>query len=99
MIDLDLTFAYSHIQHVNHRNGQAAVIFPNPVSDVLYLNGFEPRQVKEVTLFNSKGQQVIKTTRLTRDGIDVSRLTTGLYMVSVKGADGAVQAFKVMISK
>jgi hypothetical protein len=99
MVDSDLTFAYSGIQHVNQENGQAAVLFPNPVSDVLYLNGFEPQQVKEVSLFNSRGQQVIRTARLTKDGIHVGHLDAGLYMVTIKEANGKVRTFKVMISK
>jgi hypothetical protein len=99
MVDSDLTFSYSRIQHILFGTFPSATIFPNPVSDRLYLKGFDLEKVKELSLFNPKGERVFKSARATAQGVDVSHLPVGLYTIAVKGVDGKVQAFKVMVSK
>lgn len=99
MIDSDLTFSYSRIQHIFYGADQSIAVFPNPVSDMLYVKGLDQGKVREVSLFNSKGERVIRTGRPTAQGIKVSHLPAGLYTVAIKDVDGKVQAFKVMVSK
>nr|WP_295921868.1 SdrD B-like domain-containing protein [uncultured Dyadobacter sp.] len=99
MIDSDLTFTYSRIQHVFYGAIQPVTVFPNPVSDVLYVKGLNPEKVKELSVVNSRGERMLKSGRITAQGIDVSHLPAGLYTVTVKDTDGKVRSFKVMVSR
>jgi Uncharacterized conserved protein len=65
-------------------NGQAG-IYPNPASDVLYLNS--PAQ--EVFISNITGQLVYRKSNVS--SIPLDGWGTGLYVISVKTADGQKQ--------
>lgn len=76
-------------------NGSSKAVFtsyPNPVTDVLYLEF--PQAVDQ---FNAKvvdlSGRVISTTNSFVNGIDVSGLSSGMYMLEVN-ADGASNAIK-----
>ena len=55
-------------------------IYPNPVSDVLYMKNLPCEQV-EYIIFNVLGQEVASGS--TRDNIPVAALPQGLYFVQV----------------
>lgn len=99
MIDSDLTFSFSRIQYVFYGAAQRVTVYPNPVSDILYVKGIDPEKVKEVSVFNSKGERVFRAARVASQGIDVSHLPAGLYTVAVRGSDGKLRVSKVMVSK
>ena len=61
---------------------QALEVYPNPVSDVLYMKNL-PYEVVEYSIFNVLGQQV--TTGSSRGAISVSGLEKGLYILQIKG--------------
>ncbi|WP_188931944.1 SdrD B-like domain-containing protein [Dyadobacter endophyticus] len=99
MIDSDLTFSYSRIRHVFYGATQLVTVYPNPVSDMLYVKGIDLEKVKELSVLNASGERIFRSAHVTAQGIDVSHLHAGLYTVTVKGVDGKVRAFKVMVSK
>lgn len=58
-------------------------LYPNPTSD--YLNIHSEEQVLDVTIFNVQGRQVLKSSE---DRLDVSNLTSGIYLIEVKTNSG-----------
>ena len=61
---------------------QPLEVYPNPVSDVLYLKNL-PFEVVEYSIFNVLGQQV--TAGSSRGTISVAGLEKGLYILQIKG--------------
>lgn len=59
----------------------AFTVYPNPVSETLYINGLQ--QSSKVRISNTSGQ-VILTTIVSGKSIDVSRLTPGVYFISME---------------
>ena len=68
------------------------MIYPNPVSEVLYIQGLEP---VEVLIFNALGQWV-KTFKNVNE-INVSSWTEGMYLLRITAADGKVFERKVSV--
>lgn len=58
-------------------------IYPSPTSD--YLNIQTEEQVLDVTIFNVQGRQVLKSSE---ERLDVSNLTSGIYLIEVKTNSG-----------
>jgi hypothetical protein len=82
MIDLDQTFAYSHIDSVNMRS--KLTLYPNPVQGELKIDAGE--EVTEVSVFNIAGTRVLSF----QDpkgikSIDLARLPGGVYLVHING--------------
>lgn len=53
-------------------------LYPNPVKDKLYIAGNEMAQL--ISIYNTLGQQVITTENI-ENGIDVSALSKGIYII------------------
>ncbi|MFA7445600.1 MAG: peptide-N-glycosidase F-related protein [Flavobacteriaceae bacterium] len=68
-------------------------IYPNPVSDVFYIESQET--LKEVVVFDVVGQQVIKTSD---DQINTTDLQSGIYFVQVE-FENAQKAVRKIIKK
>lgn len=58
------------------------VVYPNPVTDVLYLQGILPNST--IQLFNALGQKVLETS-LQNNSINLQGLTPGYYVVKTPG--------------
>jgi uncharacterized delta-60 repeat protein len=56
-------------------------LFPNPTSDYININGFEPNE--SATIINLNGQ-VLKSIKIDKDRINVSDLKIGIYFVKIK---------------
>ena len=61
---------------------QPLVVYPNPVSDVLYLKHLPCEQV-EYSIYNMVGQEV--ATGASHGAISVEALGKGLYFLQIKG--------------
>ena len=61
---------------------QQLAVYPNPVSDVLYINNM-PCEEAEYAIFNVMGQQVMAGS--TSGSITVADLEEGLYILQIKG--------------
>jgi hypothetical protein len=63
-------------------------LFPNPVNDVLTLQ--TNSSVKEVTIFNTLGQDVFtnNSSFVGENDMDVSNLDTGMYIINITTNDG-----------
>ena len=53
-------------------------IFPNPANDFINIKGLEPYE--NITIINSNGQ-LVKTTKIENDKIDISDLKIGVYFI------------------
>ena len=71
---------------------QQAIVYPNPVSETLYIQGIESA---EVQVFNALGQKV-KTIENANE-INVSDLTEGIYLLRITTAKGKVFERKVSV--
>lgn len=60
---------------------ESMMIFPNPTSDFINVTGFKPNE--NAIIINLNGQ-VLKSTKIDKDRIDVSDLKTGIYFVKIK---------------
>ena len=96
MVDKDDTYAYSAIRNV-YVKGEAIRPYPNPVSDKLLIDSFA--KVKEVSVKNTAGQSLMKVQKVSNDGIDVSKLTPGVYIVTLTLFDGTISTHKVAVTR
>ena len=71
---------------------QQVMVYPNPASETLYIQGVEPA---EVQVFNALGQKV-KIFRNTTE-IHVSDWTEGMYLLRITAVDGMVFERKVSV--
>lgn len=58
-------------------------VYPNPVKDRLFIQN--PAGITHAELYNMAGQKVLSTKTVTKDGIDVSKLGKGNYVLKVTG--------------
>ncbi len=61
-------------------------VFPNPANNRVY---FEGATVKQAKIFTLSGQMMISTLDV-NDGVDVSQLESGLYLIQLEDAKGQV---------
>lgn len=73
------------------------VVYPNPVRDVLYLDGVESDECIEVTIFDVTGRNV-KSFSHSND-LNVRDLNSGLYVVRVLKTDGSMSMSRFVVSK
>ena len=101
MVDLDGTFAHSRVESINFGEftDRAITIFPNPVSDVLYLNDPDINSLKQVALVSADGVTAYQSNTITAEGISVKNLIDGLYIVKVTRADGSLSNHRVLITR
>jgi hypothetical protein len=99
MIDKDGTYAYSRIQTIIfEENDLAVTVYPNPVSNVLFLKDISAQTVKQVTLINSNGQFAFQSDNVSfTDGINIGALSNGIYVVKVLRTDGTLNTKKIVI--
>ena len=70
-------------------------IYPKPLRNMMYING-PLETIKSVHILSTNGQKMISTGELNGDGIDVTSLATGIYVVTVMKKDGSVYYEKVL---
>lgn len=85
MIDRDDSFAYSRIRNVLLET--PVVLFPNPAQNKLFVRGI---LCERVQVYDSSGQMLVDENKVTQEGIDISQLPDGPYIVKVIGASGKI---------
>ncbi|PWJ54086.1 putative secreted protein (Por secretion system target) [Dyadobacter jejuensis] len=100
MVDKDGTFAYSRIRSVDFDDTNNSItVFPNPASDRLRIGNVASKKINDVKVYNQLGQSLIHITEVPDEGIDVSKLPTGIYMLTLKTIDGLVSHHKMTLVK
>jgi hypothetical protein len=69
-------------------------IFPNPVTDVLSINGLKEASVK---LYSTDGAQVMSFDHFSGSSIDVSALPAGIYVMNVTTQEGQTVRKKIVV--
>lgn len=97
MVDQDQTFAYSQIVSVDFAGtGNAPVVlYPNPVTDKLYIRSGN-RRLSKVQLHSLSGTHLY-TSGENQAVVDVAKLAAGMHWVTIQYADGSQSRHKVVI--
>jgi hypothetical protein len=96
MVDKDSTFTYSRIRNLDFRS--PIVVYPNPVKGKLRITGIlaDEEPVSKVHIWDAAGRLQKQLTGVTDDGIDMTALPTGIYMVTITQRNGSVTVRKVV---
>ncbi|WP_138484202.1 FG-GAP-like repeat-containing protein [Dyadobacter bucti] len=82
IVDLDATFAYSHIDSVNIKS--KLTFYPNPTSGPLQIEADEP--VIEISVYDSSGIKVMSLQNVQGlKSVNLGQLPAGKYLVQVNG--------------
>ena len=98
MIDMDETFAHSRILSINLSGGIETVIYPNPVSSVLYVQTKDLSQIKELNFYNLSGELIHKSQTVSASGIDMKGIKTGIYLVKITLLNGNIESRRIIIT-
>jgi len=82
----------------NLRESQFAKVFPNPVSDILFIDSKEALSPTDIALFDAMGKEIHFSLNQAYAGygIDVQGLSAGLYSLEIRSGD-KIQREKVLI--
>lgn len=69
-------------------------IYPNPAHDKLYITGL---QNSDVSLLTTSGRVILQKNNFSGSEIDLSNLSRGMYIVSIKLSDGQSVRKKIMV--
>lgn len=58
-------------------------IYPNPVENELYFEGFEANQIENIEIYSATGLKVESIQRLSNGNINVSELAKGVYFIQL----------------
>lgn len=79
---------------VNDVNNTKVSFFPNPVKDVLTITG--KKAIEMVHVYNAAGQKMPVASKLVDGKLDMSKLASGVYIISTISVDGVNESFKVI---
>jgi Secretion system C-terminal sorting domain len=88
-VGYNFTAAPLGIDKKNSANGLS--VYPNPVSDVLKVANANKLANASFSIVNILGKTVVQSKALNNDAIDVSNLSSGVYILSVSSEEGAKQ--------
>ncbi|MFT3981993.1 MAG: T9SS type A sorting domain-containing protein [Ferruginibacter sp.] len=101
MNDRDGGFKYSPVLPVEiNCSNITASVFPNPVSDgKLYVSITGIENKAEVKLVSTSGQTVLSTSVINGTNfIDVKNISSGIYMIHIKDANGIDKKWKIIVN-
>ena len=100
MVDKDGTFAYSRMVSLLFDGEEDLVLYPNPVSEKLYLqHSRDASELKSVEIFNDLGQSVMRTHKIISSTISVNSLKPGVYLIRIEKTNGEVKRQKISIQR
>ena len=88
--------------HTSNSTGIAKVtsflnIYPNPVRNTMYING-DTDLIEDIKILSSNGSVVYSANKYNPEGIDVTALLSGVYIVALKTNEG-YQYKKIIVLK
>jgi hypothetical protein len=100
MIDKDETFSYSRIESIKLKSAAKTVMYPNPVSDRMFIETAKGLSITKVKLTNNHGTDVLAINAPgVNSGIDLSKLPAGVYFVNITLSDSRIETHKVFVKK
>lgn len=103
MMDLDGRYGYTEIKIVRSSLSATVSFFPNPARDYVNVSlGSGTATELTIRLINQAGQ-VLQEKKLdagsaTTISFPIQQYSTGLYILSIAGADGSLQSSKLLIN-
>ncbi len=96
-VDRDSSFEYSSVVAVAiHGAATSFTLYPNPARGTVSLRGLPPNSVTSIQAMNYLGQ-TIGALPLSGTEVDISRLPTGVYLLSVSVDDQSVQMHRLVV--
>lgn len=95
----DPAFAYSRIVKVNIGDQPDWAVYPNPVAEKLFFSQMIRQNLASARLTDAAGRTVYASREASHDGIDVSRIPPGLYLLKFSFTDGLSKSYKVLINR
>lgn len=97
-VDLDGTFSLSQIRNVTLGSSKIiGRVYPNPVSEHLYLNEAEWSSAKSLRLYNPAGQELeIKKIEALK-ALDIRAYPPGTYLLRIETKTGVQSSYKILI--
>lgn len=93
-IDIDGSFKYSKVASVNFERPKQVIVFPNPVSDRLFISLPERSNFSSVRIMDATGKLVLqKDISSSAIELDVRSLPKGWYVIQLTGDDKVEKAF------
>ena len=97
MIDLDGTFAYSRIRSVVFDKQMISIsTYPNPATNRLFLNVKDAKTIRQLSIYNLSGTLIYKSDTYPTEGVQVSDLTAGLYILKLATSDNVSRSYKFL---
>lgn len=99
MVDNDLSAIYSKVVRLDFAATRNMQAYPNPVSDFLKISAVA--DLKAATLYSMDGKQIdVSLSDLKKNnGIDVSSLSAGFYLIRLIADSGTEQSLKFQVSR
>lgn len=95
----DEPFAYSRIVKVAMDGLPDWAVYPNPVAEKLFFSPDIRQNLASARLTDAGGRTVYASRAVSGDGIDVSRMPAGLYLLKFSFTDGLSKSYKVLINR
>ncbi|MDQ6480669.1 T9SS type A sorting domain-containing protein [Dyadobacter sp. LHD-138] len=100
MVDIDGTYSYSRVVSVKLTgNSPAVTAYPNPVTNILYLKDIAPESVRLISLTDSYGREIYRSSGVPERGIDITTFADGIYLIKTTMKDGSMTVKKIVINK
>jgi len=93
--DINNNFVYTEVEKVSFGKDGTVNIFPNPVKDVLNVSLADWSKVAMVRIFDMNGKEVFHT-KDASNGINMSAMANGTYLLRVEFTNGNTTDSKVM---
>ncbi|SEJ66350.1 Por secretion system C-terminal sorting domain-containing protein [Dyadobacter sp. SG02] len=88
MKDLDGSYTYSQIASVRFEGKMSVAVYPNPASDVLFIEN--SKDIARLRVINVAGKTVYESGKV-NEAVPVKNLAAGIYQVYIIREGGAVQ--------
>lgn len=104
MIDRDETFAYSRIVSVHFQDSNNFNVYPNPASRFLKIDTSGKHAIQSIELIGMQGKtrylnkNTTELSVISSEGLNISSLIPGAYVVKITAADGVVKYRKIIVN-
>lgn len=78
-------------------DAEPLLLYPNPANEKIFIDFKDLDQLKAITIYSVTGKPVLKTKTITSNGLDVSQLTSGIYMVKLESSTSK-KVVKLMVN-
>lgn len=101
MIDNDGSFTYSPIVSavMKELTSFEISIYPNPAAERFYVQNVNKGQLDKGRIISTSGKIVQQFATLSDEGIDITSLPSGMYIVQLQFSTGAIQTQKIIVAK